>query len=62
MARALKDLGLAEVATLRRRAQRQLSLGRIFRQDADYITKRCDEIEARIVSMQEFNEYGKEGS
>lgn len=60
MARPLKDAGLREVATLRRRTGRQLALGRILPEDAAYIRVRCDEIEARIVSMIEHDEYGKE--
>jgi hypothetical protein len=60
MARPLKDAGLREVAALRRRARRQLTLARVLPEDAAYIIVRCDEIEARIVSMQEFNEDGKE--
>lgn len=58
--RPLKDAGLAEVGALRRRTRRALAMERIFPADAEYITVRLDEIEARIVSMQEFNEYGRE--
>lgn len=35
-------------------------MGRIGKADFTYIDDRLDEVEARIVSMQEFNEYGKE--
>lgn len=35
-------------------------MGRIHPEDAEYITTRLDEIEARIVSMWETDEYGKE--
>lgn len=58
--RSLKDVGMAEVAALRRRARRQLALGRALPEDVRYIVERLDQIEARIVSMQEFDEYGKE--
>lgn len=58
--RSLKDVGLAEVATLKRRTRRLLALERVGPADAAYITKRLDEIEARIVSMREINEYGEE--
>lgn len=58
--RPLKDCGLREVARLRNRARRQLAMGRAFPVDVNYITVRLDEIEARIVQMQEFNEDGKE--
>lgn len=58
--RALKVVGLEEVARLRRRARRALALGRIYPEDAEYITDRLDEVEARIVSMHETDESGKE--
>lgn len=58
--RPLKDAGLAEVQALRRRARRQLAMERIGKADFEYIDTRLDEVEARIVSMQEFDEYGKE--
>jgi tetrahydromethanopterin S-methyltransferase subunit G len=35
-------------------------MARIGKADFEYIDRRLDEIEARIVSMQEFDEYGKE--
>lgn len=60
MARPLKDAGIRECDSLRRRTRRQLALGRILPHDAAYITTRLDEIEARIVSMHEEDEYGKE--
>ncbi len=58
--RSLKDAGLAEVRALKRRTRRLLAMERVLPADAAYITARCDEIEARIVSMHEVNEYGKE--
>ena len=58
--RPLKDAGLAEVQALRRRTRRQHAMGRIGKADFEFIDSRLDEVEARIVSMQEFNEYGKE--
>lgn len=60
MARPLKDAGMREVAALRRRVGRQLALGRILPADAAYIDSRLKEVEARIVSMREEDEYGKE--
>lgn len=60
MMRPLKDAGVAEVAALRRRTRRLLALERVYPADAEYITTRLDEIESRIVSMHEVNEYGKE--
>lgn len=58
--RSLKDAGLAEVAALRRRARRQLALGRAYPADVDYIVTRLDEVESRIVAMEEYDEHGKE--
>jgi hypothetical protein len=58
--RPLKDAGMAEVESLRRRTRRLLGLGRVLPGDADFIVLRLNEIEARIVSMHETNEYGKE--
>ena len=58
--RTLKDVGREEVARLRRRTRRALAMERILPADAEYITTRLDEVDARIVSMQEFNEYGEE--
>lgn len=58
--RPLKDVGMSEVGRLRNRTRRQLALERITPADAEYIVKRLDEVEARIVSMREVNEYGEE--
>lgn len=58
--RPLKDVGVSEVAALRRRVRRLLAMGRVFPADANYIVSRLDEIEARIVSMTETDENGKE--
>ncbi len=58
--RPLKSAGVGEVRALRSRTRRLLALGRVLPADAAYIVERCDEIEARIVSMHEEDEYGKE--
>lgn len=58
--RGMKDVGRAEVAALRRRTRRLLALERIMPADEEYITRRLDEIDARIVAMHELDEYGKE--
>lgn len=58
--RSMKDAGLRDVRSVRRRARRLLALERVLPEDVDYITGRLDEVEARIISMQEFNEFGKE--
>lgn len=53
MAAPLKTAGLRELEALRRRAKRQLAMERVAAADVDYIVKRLDEIEARIISMRE---------
>lgn len=58
--RPMKDAGLREVQQLRKRNRRLWSLGRIQRPDYEYIDKRMDEVEAKIVSMSETDEFGKE--
>lgn len=58
--RGLKDVGIAEINKVKRRTLRLLALGRILPADALYITKRLDEVEAKIVSMREFNERGED--
>lgn len=53
MAKSLKDVGNLEVAALKRRTYRQRALGRISDGDCDYIVRRLEEIEVRIVEMHE---------
>jgi hypothetical protein len=53
MARSLKTRGIEVVGNLRRRAQRQHTLGRISRPDMENIVIKCDELEAAIVKMAE---------
>lgn len=60
MARTLKTKGLEELNALRNRARRQQGLGRIGAADADFIVKRLNEIEAKIIAMRESNENGLE--
>jgi hypothetical protein len=60
MARTLKTRGLVEVQQIRERARRQFAWRRISKADWEYIDKRLDEVEARIISMSETNEHGKE--
>lgn len=57
---SMKDAGLREARQLRKRVRRLWSLGRIQRPDFEYIDKRLDEVEARVVSMSETDEFGKE--
>lgn len=58
--RPMKEAGLKEVSAARRRARKLWSMDRVQRPDFEYIDKRLDEVEARIVSMTETDEYGKE--
>lgn len=58
--RPMKDAGLKEVSAARRRGRKLWSMDRISRPDWEYIDKRLDEVEARIVSMVETDEWGKE--
>lgn len=58
--RPLKTSGLEELRRLRSRTRRQLALGRILKDDWEFIDVRLDEIEARIISMKETDEDGEE--
>lgn len=58
--RSMKSAGLDEVRRLKRRTRRLLAMERILPADAAFITSALDEVEAKIIEMQEFNEYGKE--
>ena len=60
MAKSLKTRGLDELLILKRRVNRQLGLGRISVVDADFLIEHVNEIEARIISMNEKNEDGEE--
>jgi len=60
MVRPMKEAGVREVRSLRARVRRLWSLDRVSRPDFEYIDQRLDEVEARIVSMSERNEYGRE--
>ncbi len=53
MARGLKTLGLEELDAFRKRVIRQRGLKRISRPDSEWILARVDELEARIVMMEE---------
>lgn len=58
--RPMKDAGLKEVQSARSRVRKLWGMGRVARPDFEYIDKRLDEAEARIVSMPETDEFGKE--
>lgn len=53
MARSLKTLGIQEANVLRQRVRRQHNLGRIRKDDSDYLVDLLNKFEARVVSMQE---------
>lgn len=56
--RTMKDAGLDETKRLKQRTVRSLAMERIGKADADYITKRLDEIHVRIIEMQEIDPKG----
>lgn len=60
MTRPMKDLGMSELHQLQRRLRRQYAAKRIGQADFKFINERLDEIEARVVSMRELDEYGRE--
>jgi len=49
----MKGLGREDAERIKRRALRSQAMGRISESDAAYITRRAEEIIARIVSMKE---------
>jgi hypothetical protein len=53
MARGLKTRGIQELELVRARARRQHALKRIRREDCEWIVARLDEVEARIIQMEE---------
>lgn len=58
--RPMKDAGLKEVQQARSRCRKLWGMGRIMRPDFEFIDQRLDEVEAKIVSMTETDEFGKE--
>lgn len=57
---SMKVTGLVQVKALLQRVGRLHAMRRIGEDDHDYISKRLKEVEARIVSMRETDEFGKE--
>lgn len=51
--KTMKEAAPDEVSVIKRRTLRSLAMGRISKDDAEYIINRLDEVEARIVSMVE---------
>lgn len=58
--RTIKTRGIEELRALRRRVRRSLAMERISRDDFLYIDARLDEVEARMITMRELDEDGKE--
>lgn len=56
----MKDAGVEEVQKIRRRALRLQAMGRIEEVDADYIVRRCNDLEVRIQRMWELDPDHKE--
>lgn len=54
--KSLGTRGMDELHALKRRVVRSYAMGRIGKADHDFIVKRLDEIEARIVQMPEYGE------
>ena len=55
--KSMKEASPAETNAIRKRALKSLAMSRIEKNDCDYITRRLDEIDARVVLM---NETGNE--
>lgn len=53
---SMKDKGIEEVRSVKRRAARSLALGRISKDSYDKIADKCDELEAIIINMDEQDE------
>lgn len=58
--RSLKTRGVVEVRYLRRRVVRAFAMGRIGKADNDYLVELLNEVEARIIVMQEYDGEGEE--
>lgn len=56
MARGLKSRGLLELDTLRQRVKRQHMLKRISKPDCDWLVDALNQVEARIIKMEEKGE------
>jgi hypothetical protein len=52
----LKERGVEEARALRKRVVRAHAMGRTGKADTDYLVQRLNEVEARIISMQEYGE------
>lgn len=51
MALGLKDKGREDIGNLIRRVRRELALNRIYPEDAEFLTKMLQQIDAHIVAM-----------
>lgn len=58
--RPVKETGLEEVRSLRRRVLRANAMDRVSDPDAQFIDEHLDLVEARIIQMREIDEYGEE--
>lgn len=58
--RPVKEVGLQEVRSLRRRVLRANAMDRVSDPDAQFIDEHLDAVEARIIEMHETDEYGRE--
>lgn len=55
MVATMKGKGRAELKTLRRRVMTLAALGRVSRADCDFIVDHLDEVDNRIIRMEEKN-------
>lgn len=53
MAGSLKDMGIKELGALKKRVNRQYTLGRINKGDRDNLVTKIDDLEAYIIKMPE---------
>ena len=60
MALRLKDKGREELAALKLRVNRQFTLERISKGDADYLIELINEIDAHIIKMSEKPDYERQ--
>ena len=60
MARSLNTRGREELASLRRRVQRQVALERVEPTDGQALIQKIDELDAMIIKTNEKDQPGKE--
>ena len=56
---SMKANGYAEVTAALTRVRRLRALGRVGKDDAHYIEERLEEVQARVSSMEEYDQHGE---